>query len=500
MKLKRLEFFFVIVMLILCYLVLFTGLPFKWKGLFIVLYGLIILSTVQALWLENRPPQNTLLWTYILVLLPLVGYIFYVYSGQLLVKGELFKSKRMSDRELFEALSIKQRALDVSQLNDHQRCFAAYLDRVTLTDQNQNTMTTVLHNGTETFEEIKRRLMDAKDFIHLEYYTFRSDRLGQEVIDILIAKVQEGVEVRLMVDAVGSYSFSSAVTKKMVASGIQVYPFLPLKTAWYNQKFNFRNHRKIIIIDGKVGFVGGLNVGIEYLGEDDDIGFWCDTHVVLEGEAVQTLHAVLLLDWKYVSGETLFDQDRYMKEHPTAGDGLVHVVATGPETRDNMSDHYYAMMTCATKSIWIATPYFIPDQAIQTALRIAAQKGIQVRLMVPDTNDGFLTQYATQSYFPELLRAGIEIYLYQKGFLHKKIIIVDSDLASIGTANVDMRSFQLNFEVNLFLTATDSIADLVASFEEDLKECRRIRPVEFYKRSMTVKWKESFARLFSGIL
>ncbi|QCJ44829.1 cardiolipin synthase [Bacillus sp. S3] len=500
MKRKRLEFFFVIVMLILCCVVLFTGLPFKWKGLLIGLYGLIILSTVQALWLENRPPQNTLLWTYILVLLPVIGYIFYVYSGQLLVKGELFKSKRRSDRELLEALSNKQRALDVSQLNDHQRCFAEYLDRVTLTDQNQNTTTTVLHNGTETFEEIKRRLMAAKDFIHLEYYIFRSDRLGQEIIDILLAKVQEGVEVRLMVDAVGSYSLSRAVTKEMEAAGIQVYPFLPIKTAWYNQKFNFRNHRKIIIIDGKVGFVGGLNVGIEYLGEDDDYGYWCDTHVVLEGEAVQTLHAIFILDWKYVSGETLFDQERYIKEHPADGDGLVHVVATGPETSDNMSDHYYALCTCATKSIWIATPYFIPDQAIQTALRVAARKGIQVRLMVPETNDGFLTQYATQSYFPELLRAGIEVYSYEKGFLHKKVVIVDGDLASIGTANVDMRSFHLNFEVNLFLTGTTSIGDLVDQFEEDLKDCRRIRPVEFYKRNMAVKSKESFARLFSGIL
>ena len=178
---------------------------------------------------------------------------------------------------------------------------------------------------------------------------------------------------------------------------------------------------------------------------------------------------------------------------------MVHVVATGPETGD-MGDHFYAMISCATESIWIATPYFIPNQAILTALRIAARKGIQVRLMVPEANDGFLTQYATQSYFPELLRAGIEIYSYQKGFLHKKIIIIDGDLASIGTANLDMRSFHLNFEVNLFLTGTDSILDLVAYFEEDLKECRRIHPVEFEKRGMAVKWKESFARLFSGVL
>ncbi|TWD99423.1 cardiolipin synthase [Neobacillus bataviensis] len=499
MKIKRFEWLFAAMMIAFGYLVLFMDVPFWWKALCLTLYAVIIFYTVIALWLENRPAQTTLLWTYILLLLPILGYIFYVYSGQLLVKGKLFKSKRLSDRELLEVLGKKQKKLDLSNLNDHQRSFASYLEKVTLTDQSQNTKTKILRNGADTFQEIKRRLIEAQDFIHLEYYIFRYDRLGQELIDILKAKVEEGVEVRLLYDAVGSFFLSKPIVKKMEEAGINVQPFLPLNRGWYNQKFNFRNHRKIIVIDGQVGFVGGLNVGVEYLGEDDDFGFWCDSHVVLEGEAVQTLHAVFLLDWKYACGEVLFEQERYLRPIPVAGDGLVHVVATGPETRD-MSDHYYSMISCATKSIWIATPYFIPNQAIQTALRIAAQNNIQVRLMVPDTNDGFLTQYATQSYFPELLRAGIEIYSYQKGFLHKKVIIVDGDLASIGTANVDMRSFHLNFEVNLFLTGTDSINDLVAHYEEDLKECHRIRPVEFYKRGLEVKWKESFARLFSGVL
>ena len=500
MKLKRFEFFFVIVIIALCYLFFLTDLPFRWKALCITLYGIMIIYTMMALWLENRSAQNTLLWTYILVLLPVLGYIFYVYSGQIQFKGELFKSKRSNDRQLFEALSKKQRTQDVSKLNDHQRYFTNYLERVTLTDKNQNSMTKILKNGENTFQEIKRRLKEANDFIHLEYYIFRYDRIGKELIEILRDKVQSGVEVRLIYDAFGSFSLSELDIKKMEESGIKIKPFLPIKMGWLNQKFNFRNHRKIIVIDGTVGFVGGLNVGVEYLGEDEEIGFWRDTHVVLEGEAVQTLHAIFLLDWKYVCGEKLFDDERYMKSVPAVGDGSVQVVATGPETTRDMSDHYYALISCATESIWIATPYFIPNQAIQTALRVASHKGIQVRLMVPDTNDGFLTQYATQSYFPELLRAGIEIYTYQKGFLHKKVIIVDGDLATIGTANVDMRSFHLNFEVNLFLIGTASIQDLVVHFEEDLKECRRIRPVEFYKRGITVKWKESFARLFSGIL
>jgi cardiolipin synthase len=495
----RIEIIFVIMMIASGYLVFFIDIPLLWKALCFALYGVIILRTLLSLMLENRPAQNTLLWIYILVLLPVLGYTFYVYSGQLLIKGQLFKSKRSSDRELFETLRKIKKTVDFSKLNDHQRSFARYLERVALTDMNQHTKTKILKNGEETFQEIKRRLLEAKDFIHLEYYIFRYDRLGKELIDILIDKVQAGIEVRLMYDAVGSFTLSSLDIKKMAEAGIMIHPFLPIKKGFFDQKFNFRNHRKIIVIDGEIGFVGGLNIGVEYLGEDDEIGFWCDTHVVLEGEAVQTLHAVFLLDWKYVCGEKLFDDERYMKPVPAAGDGWVHVVATGPETRD-MSDHYYAMISCATESIWIASPYFIPNKAIQTALRVAARKGIQVRLLVPETNDGFLTQYATQSYFPDQLCSGIEIYSYQKGFLHKKVIIVDGDLASIGTANLDMRSFHLNFEVNLFLTETDSIQDLVAQYKEDLNDSFRIRPVDFYKRGLTVRLKESFARLFSGVL
>ncbi|PFP30922.1 cardiolipin synthase [Bacillus sp. AFS073361] len=499
MKKRRMEWVFIIFMVALAYIVFFTDVPFLSKVISIALYGGMILITVFSLMLENRTAQNTLLWIYILVFLPILGYIIYVYSGQLLLKGYLFKSKRIKDREVFERMSHKHKKIDFSQLNYHQHHFTHYLDRATSTPTNSHTQTKILKNGEETFREIKNALIEAKDFIHLEYYIFRDDRLGNEIIDILTDKAQEGVEVRLMYDAVGSITLSSGAINRMKDAGIKVQPFLPLKSGLINQKFNFRNHRKIIVIDGKVGFVGGLNIGVEYLGEDENIGFWCDTHVLVEGDAVQTLHAVFLLDWRYVSGKILVMDERYMKPNPAPSDGLIHVVATGPETK-RMSDHYYAMISCATKSIWIASPYFVPNPAIRTALRIAAHKGIQIRIMVPDTNDGFLTQYATRSYLPELLRAGVEVYAYQKGFLHKKVMIVDGDLATIGTANMDMRSFRLNFEVNLFLIGAKSIQDLVAHYEEDLKECLRIRPVEFYKRGLTERVKESFARLFSGVL
>jgi cardiolipin synthase A/B len=307
----RIEIFFVIMLFFCCWMVLFTRFPIWWKAIGFCLYAGIILYSVAELWLQNRSVPKTLLWTCLLILVPFGGYIFYVYSGQLLFRGELFKSKRASDRELFEALGKKKQPVEVPpELKDHQRGFIGYLERVTLTDQSQNTRTQILKNGEATFQEMKQRLKEAKDFIHLEYYIFRYDRLGQELMDILKHKVKEGVEVRLIYDAFGSFALSEQDKRKMADSGIQLHPFLPLKFGWLTQKFNFRNHRKIIVIDGKIGFVGGLNVGVEYLGEDNKMGFWCDTHVLLEGEGVQTLHAVFLLDWKYVCGEKLFEDPR----------------------------------------------------------------------------------------------------------------------------------------------------------------------------------------------
>ncbi|WNB91368.1 cardiolipin synthase [Bacillus sp. NEB1478] len=501
MKRRIWEFFLTILLLISIYVVFFTQGLFIIKTIFVLLYSSVIIYTIYSLMLENRTAQHTLLWIYVLIFFPFFGYMFYLYSGQLYLKGYLFKSKRKNDRDEWIRVSKQDEKPDFSDLKRHQTNFAKHAHHITLTRLNRKTATKILENGEETFPEIKKRLLEAQEYIHIQFYIFRSDRLGKEIIDILIQKAKEGVKVRFLFDGVGSLSLQQQDIDRMKKAGVLVQAFLPVRYGFFNQKLNFRNHRKIVVIDGKVGFVGGLNVGVEYLGENPDIGFWRDTHMVMEGEAVQVLHAIFLMDWEYVCGEDLLEDDHLTTAYPSDGDGTVHVVASGPDTQLGiMSDLYYSLISCAEKSIWIATPYFVPNIAIRTALRIAAQKGIQVRLMVPEINDGFLTQYATRSYFPELLRAGIEIYSYQKGFLHQKVIIVDGDTASIGTANMDMRSFHLNFEVNVFLLNTKSVNDLVEQYESDMEDSKKLRPVEFYKRGLYERTKESFARLFSGVL
>ncbi|MFS0634563.1 cardiolipin synthase [Mesobacillus foraminis] len=502
---RRIEFVFVIILIWCLYLLLFTDYGFMWKLFFGGLYCAIILASVFSLILENRSPNQTLLWMYVLIFLPVLGYFFYLYSGQLYLKGYLFKTKRRMARDEWERLMRKEKTPDLSFLQDNQQSFARFANNVALTPISTGSRATILKNGSETFHQIKTKLREAKEFIHIEYYIFRSDRLGKELIDILIEKANEGIEVLFIFDAAGSRSLCPRDIKAMLKAGIKIRPFSPLKYGFFNQKFNFRNHRKIIVIDGEIGFVGGLNVGVEYLGEDEAIGYWRDTHMVLAGEAVYSLHNVFLLDWEYVSGEKVIEKHRADKSRSRLEDGVIdgaiQVVASGPDTQQGiMSDFYYALMTCAEKSIWIATPYFVPDEAIRTALRVAAAKGIEVRVMVPEINDSFLTQYASRSYFAELLRYGVEIYSYKKGFLHQKVIIVDGNLASIGTANMDMRSFHLNFEVNVFLFGSSSIRDLVGQYEEDIEHSEKIGAIQHYKRGIIERAKESFARLFSGVL
>ncbi|MBP2241903.1 cardiolipin synthase [Cytobacillus eiseniae] len=503
MKKRRIEFIIAFILIVTLYLILFSHTSYAAKAGFVLLYLSALMVSIYSLLLENRSPQHTLLWLHVLVFFPVFGYLFYLFSGQLYLKGNLFKNKRKNDREEWGRLVKQESTPDLSFLQDSQNAFVKYADHAADTPISTASRAFILKNGKETFSEIKKMIASAKKFIHLEYYIFRSDRLGKEIIRLLIEKATNGVEVLFIFDAAGSRKMALEDIQAMEEAGIRVQVFSPLRYGFFNQKLNFRNHRKIIIIDGKIGFVGGLNVGVEYLGENERIGFWRDTHMRLEGEAVYSLHTVFLLDWEYVSGEKVFQN--YQKEMVEVDneiiDGAIQIVASGPDTQLGlMSDFYFAMIASATKSIWIATPYFIPDEAIRTALRVAAAKGIEVKIMVPEINDGFLTQYASRSYFPELLRTGAEIYSYKKGFLHQKIIIIDGILASIGTANMDMRSFHLNFEVNVFLYGTSSIRDLVAHYEEDMKDSEKISPVQYYKRGMLERSKESFARLFSGVL
>lgn len=491
---------FILLLMISFYITFFSDQSFIVKAAALTVYLMIVGSVSCVLMLENRSPYKTLLWIYAIFFFPVIGYVYFIYSGQLEVKGHLFKKKRAHNDSYLKELIDNKHSDRRNKLSDVERTISDLIWKKSNFPMSFFSHTRVLNNGGETFSEIKSQLKKAEKYIHMEYYTFRPDDIGNEIIDLLIQKVKEGLEVRVIYDAVGSVSITGEAISRMEAAGIQTACFLPVKYGFFNQKINFRNHRKIIVIDGTTGFVGGLNIGDEYLGRKPKIGFWRDTHLIVKGEALRSLHAVFLVDWAYVNDQALLQGD-YLTVQPANEGGGVQVVASGPDTNQSiMGDLYFTMITSAKQSIWIATPYFIPSKAIRSALSAAASKGIDVKLMVPETNDGFLTQYATRSYFGELLNKGIEVYMYRKGFMHQKIMIVDGRFASMGTANVDLRSLHLNFEVSVFLFQTESVDELLNNYETDIKDSQQVKREVYKKRTLCTRMKESFARLFSPVL
>ena len=468
-----------------------------------------ILFTVSAfligcvIFLENRHPSKTLTWLIVLGIFPVFGFFAYLLFGQNFRRKRMFQKKALLDEQAFlQYKGHEDYEERILRNHKHQELLFRLADRLGALNISFQTETRTLTNGDETFQAILDGLKRAKHHIHMEYYIVRDDKLGTEIKDILIQKSKEGVVVRFLYDAVGSFKLSKSYIEELNDAGVEMIPFFPVRFPILNDKINYRNHRKIVIIDGNEGFVGGLNIGDEYLGKDKYFGFWRDTHLYLRGEAVQSLQLIFLQDWFYMTGEAVLAPE-YLQAKAVEGEhwGGVQLVAGGPDNKWETIKHlYFAMIASARKSIWIATPYFIPDDDILSALKVAALAGIDVRLLMPSKPDKRTVFYASRSYFPELLDAGVKIYEYEKGFLHSKVVIVDSDLASIGTANRKMRSFHLNFEVNAFLYDTDSIRKLVQDFKDDLEESSEIHVDRFHKRRLHRRIVESTYRLLSPLL
>ena len=501
---NRLNTFIILIVVAVLSILLQTFMGYTIPGLISIIFSISALFIAIVIFLENRQPSTTITWLIVLAVFPLVGFIFYILFGQSYRKKRMFEQKAVQDEQAFLEIegSMPLNEQMLAKMGDHQQLLFRLAHRLGKSPISFHTDTEVLTNGEKTFAKIKESLLKAEQYIHLEYYIVRDDQIGQEIKEILMKKAGEGVEVRFLYDFVGSWKLSRKYIEELRSSGVQMVPFLPVRIPLFNNKINYRNHRKIIVIDGKVGFIGGLNIGDEYLGKDKYFGFWRDTHLWVNGEAVRSLQLIFLQDWFYMTGEKLLT-DKYIAVETIDKPGLggVQMVASGPDHEwEVIKNLFFSMIISAKRTIWIASPYFIPDEDILSALKVASLSGIDVRLIVPSRPDKRIVFYASRSYFPELLEAGIRIYAYKKGFMHSKIIIVDHELASIGTSNMDMRSFHLNFEVNAFLYRTKSTARLVSDYVQDLKESTEIQLEEFNRRSMKERVVESMSRLLSPLL
>ncbi|EIJ81844.1 cardiolipin synthetase [Bacillus methanolicus PB1] len=473
-------------------------------GYLSILISLSVIFIGFVIFLENRHPTQTLTWLVVLGSFPLVGFIFYLLFGRNYRKERMFRKKYFLDKKAFlliEGETDPKSEEKIKQMGAHQKRLFRLAQKLGNSPISFATATKVLTNGHETFDHILKALEQATHHIHLEYYIVRHDDIGQKIKNILIRKAKEGVKVRFLYDAVGSWKLSKKYIKELRNDGVEMVAFGPVKLPFLNSKFNFRNHRKIIVIDGTIGFVGGLNIGDEYLGRDENFGFWRDTHLMVEGEAVRTLQLIFLQDWYYMTNKSFLTAEYLSPQLKEKNHGGVQLIAGGPDNEWSvLKNIFFSMITSAKESVWIASPYFIPDEDIFSAIKITALSGLDVRLLVPKKPDKRIVFHASRSYFPELLEAGVKIYQYEKGFMHSKIIIVDHELASIGTSNMDMRSFHLNFEVNAFLYRTRSTQALVREYMNDLEHSTQIDPETFNKRHIGYRLLESTSRLLSPLL
>jgi len=458
------------------------------------------------IFLEKRNPYKTIAWLAVMIIFPILGFIVYLVFGQNVRKRKLIRTKSIQEIHYINNIVDHQfeylknnTDFNFEPLNSKKQLISLLLHNANA-PFTRNNRAQVLPDGSEAFELIFAELEKATDHIHIEYYIIRDDNTGQILKEILIRKAKAGVKVRVIYDDVGSWTLAKSFIKDLQDNGIQIKPFLPVIFPLINNRINYRNHRKIVVIDGRVGFMGGLNVGDEYLGYHPRLGKWRDTHLMLEGTAIHFLQVIFLLDWEFVSGETLTARNFFPETECFQGK-LIQIAASGPDTNwQTIQQSYFALINSAQKSIKITTPYLIPDDAILLALKTAALSGVDVKIMLPGIPDKKIVYWASQSYFDELMEAGIQIFLYKPGFIHAKIVSVDGEVASLGSANLDVRSFQLNFEVNAMLYDDELVAKIDGDFAKDLTQCQLVDKSEFEKRALPAKIGQAAARLLSPIL
>ncbi len=471
-----------------------------------IIFGLSTILIAVLMVMENRNPSRTIAWLLVLLLFPVIGFILYILVGRNMRKKRKVR-RHLQDSDVLELDTVIQNQLKMLQEPEYKVHESIYSHKrlVNLVLNNSdapftvNNKSWVLTNGTETFAAIIDSISRARKHLHLEYYIIKPDNIGRKIQQLLIEKARQGVEVRLLYDAVGGRKLKKDYLDPLIQAGAEVAPYLPVKFPFLRSRINYRNHRKIIIVDGTVGFVGGLNIGDEYLGHGK-LGFWRDTHMKLEGEAVYCLQRIFLHDWHFATKQKVMSP-RYFPPVPYYGSQPIQITTSGPDSEwASILQSHFAAIVSARKTVHIASPYFVPDESILMALKTAALSGVDVKLILPCKPDHKVVFWASMSYIQEILEAGVKVYQYQKGFMHAKVLLVDGVVASVGTTNMDLRSFNLNFEVNALIYDQEIVSKLEDDFNQDINDSKFIDYEEWTKRGYWTRFKESSARLLSPVL
>lgn len=467
-----------------------------------------MLFAIIIVFFERKDPKSVWAWLLLLFFLPGVGFVFYLLLGVDMHKRKTFRAKEMEEN-LHEIIREQRFKLEKRSCEKPEEDIAGYAD---LAMYNMETADAVLFgendidiltDGNQKFDMLIADMERAERFIHIQYYIIRNDVLFQRMAEVLKRKTKEGVEVRILFDGMGCRSVKRSFWKRLETEGIQTAEFFPAVLGRLQLRINYRNHRKIVVIDNKVAYVGGFNIGREYIDLDEGFGHWRDTHLRIKGPGVLGLQLRFILDWNYAAKEDLFRNEKLFTE-PALGDRdhcELQIISSGPDNSlEQIRDNYIRLITKARKRICIQTPYFIPDEAVLNVLLIAVRSGIEVSLMIPCKPDHPFVYWATYSYMGQLLNAGANCYTYDNGFLHSKGIIVDGEIFCYGTANMDIRSFALNFEVNAVVYSRKKALEMERIFREDLKYCTQITRDAYASRRLEIRFKEQVCRLMSPLL
>lgn len=461
-----------------------------------ILIILVILS-------ENRNPVKSLAWVTVLLLLPVVGQILYLFFGRNI------KNTRMISRRNRRRLKRRERRIHV----DLRKCGLSEraVQQINLGRSLQDAQyypdntVEVFTDGHSKFEAFEADLLAARESINIQYYIFEDDSTGRRIASILERKAAEGVDVRLIYDHVGSFSVGSGFFRKMQKAGVKAYPFFRVTFPQLATRINWRNHRKLSVIDSRIGWLGGMNVADRYIDGGKKFDTWRDTHVRVTGPIVEALQYSFAVDWNFMGG-SLIEVACPDAPHTKGRQGSVagvgaQLLTSGPTSQwANIAFAYQKAIANASRRVYIQTPYFLPTEALLKALQSAALAHVDVRIMIPRRSDSAMLSHASASYISECLRAGIKIYFYDAGMLHAKMLIVDDEIVSIGSTNFDFRSFECNFESNLFFYSKELAADMLEVFRADQALSERVQPAVWRRRPRHIKIMESALRLLSPVL
>ena len=466
---------------------------------FLAVYVVVIIMVMVRVLMDNRQPAKTMAWMLVLTFIPMLGIILYFFFGQTTRKERKIWQYSMDQLTKHSMLEfVEQKRLHLP--NEYRELIKLFMNQNWVLPFKNNEIE-IYTSGYEFFPSLLMEIGKAEHHIHLDTFIIASDPLGQIVADALIDKARQGVEVRVIYDDVGSWKTKNRFFERMRAEGIEVYPFMPVRFPVFTSKVNYRNHRKICVIDGEVGFIGGMNIANRYVKGIKKLA-WRDTHVKITGAAVYGLQRAFLVDWFFVSRELITDHVYYPASKVAENDSLIQIVTSSPTSLwPEIEQGYVRVLASAKRYVYMETPYFLPTDPILFAMRTAALSGVDVRLMIPYETDTKIVEWASRTYVLATVKAGVKVYLYKAGFNHSKLLVADDSIATIGSTNVDFRSFENDFEANAFFYDKKIALKVKDIFLKDQEESVALEDVRnLTHRSFLQRLWESIVRLLSPLL